>query len=98
MTTIADGLAVRVPIRPIVQELKALVDEVWLVNDEKLLPAVLSLMELEQVMVEPSAAITMAGLADHRSELSGKRVVAIMTGAHLRRSLMSELATIDGLL
>jgi threonine dehydratase len=98
MTTIADGLAVRVPIRPIVQELKALVDEVWLVNDEKLLPAVLSLMELEQVMVEPSAAITLAGLADHSSELSGKRVVAIMTGAHLRQSLMSELLTTEGLL
>ena len=98
MDTVADGLAVRVPIRPIVQELTALVDDVWLVDDGKLLPAVLSLMELEQVMVEPSAAITMAGLADHHLELSGKRVVAIITGAHLRHSLMSELVTAEGLL
>jgi threonine dehydratase len=98
MDTVADGLAVRIPIRPIVEELKPLVDDVWLVDDSRLLPAALSLMELEQVMVEPSAAITVAGLADRHLELSGKRIAAIMTGAHLRRSLISELAPTEPLL
>ena len=96
--TVADGLAVRIPIQPIVEELKPLVDDVWLVDDSRLLPAALSLMDLEQVMVEPSAAITVAGLADRHLELSGKRIAAIMTGAHLRRSLISELAPTEPLL
>lgn len=95
--TIADGLAVRVPIPDIVEDLKPLVDELWLVDESKLLPAVRSLMELEQVMVEPSAAITLAGLADRRAELSGKRVAAIVTGAHLDMSLVPELARLQGL-
>ena len=48
----------------------------------------LALMELEQVMVEPSAAISIAGLADHRDEVAGKRVAAILTGSYLRPDLL----------
>ena len=51
----------RVPIGSMVEELQSLVDEVWIVEESKLLPAVRTLIELEQVMVEPSAAVTVAG-------------------------------------
>ncbi len=91
INTTADGLAVRVPIPGIVEELKGLVDEVWLVQEESLLPAVRCLMELEQCMVEPSAAISIAGLVEHREETAGKRVAAILTGSHLRPSLIPEV-------
>ncbi len=82
--TLADGLAVRVPIGPIVEELKPLVDDVWLVEESAMLPAIKSLIELEQVLAEPSAAISVAGVAAHSDELQGRRVAAIITGAHLR--------------
>ncbi|MCI0441450.1 MAG: pyridoxal-phosphate dependent enzyme, partial [Chloroflexi bacterium] len=97
ISTIADGLAVRVPIASIVEELKALVDEVWLVDDAKLLPAVRSLLELEQTLAEPSAAITVAAASDHKAELAGKRVAAIITGAHLRASLLQEALRCEGI-
>ena len=74
INTTADGLAVRVPIRGIVEELKSLVDEVWLVREESLLPAVRCLMEL-----------------DHREDVAGRRVAAILTGSHLRPSLIPEV-------
>ena len=90
--TTADGLAVRVPIRGIVEELKSLVDEVWLVREESLLPAVRCLMELEQCMVELSPAIAIAGLVDHREDVAGRRVAAILTGSHLRPSLIPEVS------
>jgi threonine dehydratase len=96
--TIADGLAVRVPIKAIVAELMDLVDDVWLVDESSLLPAVKSLLELEQVVAEPSAAISIAGLADHRAEASGRRVAAVITGAHLSAGLVTEVAATDGLL
>lgn len=96
--TLADGLAVRVPIMPIVTELKDLVDDVWLVDESSLLPAVKSLLELEQVIAEPSAAISIAGLANHRAEAAGRRVAAVVTGAHLNTDLVAQLATTDGLL
>ena len=96
--TLADGLAVRVPIRRIVDELKPLIDDVWLVEESDLLPAVKSLLELEQVVTEPSAAIPIAGLVARRKQLAGKRVAAILTGAHLSPELMARSLSADGLL
>ena len=96
--TVADGLSVRVPIRAIVEEIRPIVSDMWLVDEQRLLPAVKTLMEVEQVMVEPSAAITVAGLVEHRAELEGARVAAILTGAHLRPSLFTEVARSESLL
>ena len=88
ISTCADGLAVRVPIAEMVDELKTLVDETWLVAESKILSAVKCLIELEHVMVEPSSAITISGLVDHRDEMLGKRVGAVLTGAHLDAGLI----------
>ena len=96
--TLADGLAVRVPISAIVEELKDLIDEVWLVDECSLLPAVKSLLEMEQVFTEPSAAISIAGLSDHREEVLGRRIVTVITGAHLSATLITQVAEMDGLL
>lgn len=98
LSTSADGLAVRIPIPEIVEELKTLVDDVWLVEESKVLTAVKSLIELEHVMVEPSSAITMAGLVDHHEDARGKRVVAILTGAHLDPQLIPTVMAGAGLL
>jgi threonine dehydratase len=95
--TDADGLDVRVPIMEISREIGDLVDGVWLVPEETLIPAVRSFMDLEQVMVEPSAAITLAACAQHRGELAGARVALIVTGAHLRSSLLQTVANSKGL-
>ena len=96
--TLADGLAVRVPIPKIVEELTGLVDDVWTVSESDILPAVKTLMELEQVLAEPSAATPIAAMADHREKIRGKRIAAIVSGAHLSMSLLPELATTRGLL
>ena len=95
--TLADGLAVRVPIPGIVEELISLVDDVWLIDEKALVPAVRTLMEVEQTMVEPSAAITVAALAEHGHEIAGARVAMILTGAHLRPSLLQQIAESSGL-
>ena len=96
--TLADGLAVRVPIPKIVEELIGLVNEVWTVSESDILPTVKTLMELEQVLAEPSAATPIAAMADHRDEIRGKRVAAIVSGAHLSMSLLPKLVTTKGLL
>ena len=96
--TLADGLAVRVPIPKIVEELTCLVDDVWTVSESDILPAVKSLMELEQVFAEPSAATPIAAMASQPDEVRGKRVAAIVTGAHLSMSLLPDIASTRGLL
>ena len=95
--TLADGLAVRVPIPAIVEDLKRLLSDVWLVQESALLPAVRSLMELEQVMAEPSSASVLAGIADHAPQLARKRVAAVITGAHLPVSLLPSVTAAQGL-
>ena len=96
--TLADGLAVRIPITKIVEELVELVDEVWTVSVSDMLPAVKTLMKMEQVLAEPSAATPIAAMAGHRDEIRGKRVAAIVSGAHLSMSLLLELTNTKGLL
>ncbi len=96
--TSADGLAVRVPIAKMVDELKALVDEIWLVEESKVIAAVKSLIELEHVMVEPSSAITVAGLVDHRDDVIDKQVMAVLTGAHLDPGLIPSVMGATSLL
>lgn len=91
--TCADGLAVRIPVQGIVEELKPLVDEIWPISDYKIRSAIRSLIELEHVIAEPSAAITIAGLLDHKHEMVGKKIVAIITGAHLDPSLIPTVFT-----
>ena len=96
--TLADGLAVRIPIPRIVEELIELIDDVWTVAESDILPAVKTLMELEQVFAEPSAATPIAAMADHPDDIRGKRVAAIVTGAHLSMSLLPDIASTRGLL
>ena len=98
VSTIADGLAVRVPIAKMVNELKTIVDETWLVEESKLIAAVKSLVEFEHVMVEPSSAITVAGLVDHLDDVVGKRVVAVLTGAHLDTNMIPSVMAATSLM
>ena len=96
-STEADGLDVRIPITPMVKELQALIDEAWLIDETLLLPATRTLMDLEQTFTEPSGAICVAALVTHKQELAGKKIAAIITGGHLRASLLSKVADSCGL-
>ena len=98
VNTLADGLAVRIPIPRIVEELIELIDDVWTVAESDIIRSVKTLMELEQVLAEPSAATPIAAMADHPDEVRGKRVAAIVTGAHLSMSLLPDIASTRGLL
>jgi len=58
--TIADGLAVRRPLAPNVEAIRALVDDVVMVSEEEMLDAIAWLKAKEGVTAEPSGAATTA--------------------------------------
>ena len=87
--TTADGLSVRVPIKKITEEIKPLIDEVLLIKESKLLPAVKTLIEQEQMAVETSAAICLVGITEI-NELRGKNIAAIITGGHIQPKLLQK--------
>ena len=45
--TTADGLAVRIPIQKITEEMKPFIDDLWLVKEKNILPALKSLKQYE---------------------------------------------------
>ncbi|MEE2884196.1 MAG: pyridoxal-phosphate dependent enzyme [Chloroflexota bacterium] len=91
ISTVADGLAVRMPIQPIVNELTPLLDDLWLVSESEILPAINTLMKYESILVEPSAAIGLAGIVAHQNLLEGEKVAMIITGAHLDHKLLPQI-------
>lgn len=91
--TIADGIAVRVPILEALVAMRATVDEVMLVSDEEMLDAMKMLFLETGLVVEPAGAAGLAAAAKRRTELEGLRVATPicggnLTGDQIRRWLM----------
>lgn len=81
--TIADGIAVRVPVPAAVDAMRATVDEVMLVNDGEMLGAMRSLHADAGLVIEPAGAAGVAAIARNATRFAGKRVAAILTGGNL---------------
>jgi threonine dehydratase len=84
-TTIADGIAVRVPIAEAVGLMPGTVDDVTLVSDDEMLVAMRALFADAGLLVEPAAAASLAAIAKHAPKFKGKRVAAILTGGNLTK-------------
>jgi threonine dehydratase len=84
--TIADGIAVRVPVPEAVEDLRPLVDEVLLVDDGQLVAAMRTLHEAEALMCEPSAVAGIAALAAEPARFAGLRVATVLTGRNLTQA------------
>ena len=81
--TIADGIAVRVPIPEAVAEMRSVVDEVMLVTDEDLIAAMRMLQIDAGLLVEPAGAAGLAAVVKRGGELAGKRVAVPLTGGNI---------------
>ena len=82
-TTIADGIAVRVPVPEAVGLMASTVDEVMLVSDDEMLAAMRMLVHDAGLLVEPAGAAGVAAIAQRANELQGRRVAAPLTGGNL---------------
>lgn len=88
--TIADGIAVRVPVPEAVTLMENTVDEVMLVSDDEMRAAMRSLFYDGGLLVEPAGAAGLAAIAQRREEYSGKRVATILTGGNLTEQQVRE--------
>lgn len=78
--TIADGIAVRVPVPDAVRIMETTVDDVILVSDDEMRVAMRSLFYDAGLLVEPAGA---AGIAAIKKHAPAGRVAAILTGGNL---------------
>ena len=93
-TTIADGLASRVPVPEAVELMRTVVDRFVLVNDDAMLRAVRLLYERCGLITEPSGAAGIAAAMALKAELRDRRVGVPLCGSNvtpdlLRRALSS---------
>lgn len=85
--TIADGLATRTPDAMNVRDVRQIVDDVVLVNEEQMLRAIETLLVEEHVLAEPAGAASTAALL-HTGADFGESVVLIVSGANISRDVL----------
>jgi len=81
--TIADGIAVRVPVPEAVADLTDLVDETRLVDDDDIVRAMRLLHRHAGAVVEPAAAIGVAALLADADDWVGARVATVLCGSNV---------------
>jgi threonine dehydratase len=80
--TIADGLRTNVGERnfPIIQHY---VDDIVTVSEEAIVVGMRTIWETMKIIIEPSAAVSYAAIAERKMDISGKRVGIILTGGNV---------------
>jgi len=81
--TIADGIAVRIPVPQALEDMKGLIDDAFLVTEESIHSAMKLLHVHAGVIVEPSGAVGVAAILEHGEKLKGKTVATIICGSNL---------------
>ena len=81
--TIADGIAVRIPIPEAVHDMNGIVDDVLLIEDSSIHAAMKLLLEHERLIVEPAGAAGVAALAEHASLKDYSRIATVLCGNNL---------------
>jgi len=83
MHTIADGIGVRIPIRETLADLKGMVDETLLVDEESILTGMQLIHRHAGLVVEPSGAVGIAALLENPKLFAGQRVATILCGGNV---------------
>ncbi|MDL4770785.1 MULTISPECIES: threonine ammonia-lyase [Thermomonosporaceae] len=90
-TTLAEGLAARVPAARAVRAMRSTVDDFVLVDDGQLVEAVRLLVRTTGLVAEPSGAAAVAAAVALRRDLAGANVAMVITGANIAPGLLPGL-------
>ena len=83
VNTIADGIAVRIPIPQALIDMDGLIDDAILVNDESIIEGMKLLSKKAGIRAEPSGAVGIAAILENPSLFQNKTVVTIVCGGNL---------------
>lgn len=89
VTTIADGIAVKAPGRLTLPLVRALVEDVVLVDEGDLEQAIVMLLEVEKTVAEGAGAAGLAALLSHRDRFAGKHVGLVLCGGNIDPLMLS---------
>jgi len=81
--TIADGIAVRVPIPASLDDMRGMVDDIVEVDDGTLLEAMRLLHAHAGLVTEPAGVAGLAALLDRRGDFAGMQVATVICGGNV---------------
>ena len=87
--TIAEGIAVNTPGAQTQEIVKALVGDILVVNESRIESALVLMMEVEKVVIEGAAAISLAALLEYPERFKGKKVGIVLTGGNIDSRLLA---------
>lgn len=90
VSTIADGIAVRVPVPEAVDDLRALTDDLVAVPEDAIVAAMRGLIAHSGLIVEPAGAVGVAAVLSAPHGSFGERVGTILCGANVTTAQLSE--------
>lgn len=82
-STIAEGVAVKVPGKLTLEIVRNAVDDLLLVDEGDIEEAMLLLLEIEKTVVEGAGAVGLAGLMKNRERFAGRNVGLILCGGNI---------------
>src|SRR5713101_4516402 len=88
MDTIADGIAVRVPVQEAIEIMRKTVDDVMLVTDDEIVDAMRLVHRGAGLVVEPAGVAGIAAIAKRWNDFAGKRVAVVLTGGNVTEEQM----------
>jgi len=89
--TVADGIAVRSVGELTFCLVRKYVDDILLVDEEEIANAVLFLLEREKTLAEGAGAAAVAAILNHKIEVEGKTVAAIVSGGNMDVTLLARI-------
>jgi threonine dehydratase len=81
--SIADGIAMRIPVPEALDDLRGIVDEVLLVEEAAIVDAMRLVFDTLGLVVEPAGVVGIAAAAVHRARFAGMRVATPLCGGNL---------------
>jgi threonine dehydratase len=89
--TIADGIAIRRPGEITFSMMQKYVDRIITVSDETIALALYHLLEHNKILVEPAGAAGLAAILGGKIDISGKKVVVVLSGGNINLLLLSKI-------
>jgi threonine dehydratase len=83
ISTIADGIGVRIPIPECVQDMEGVIDDGLFVKDATLIEAMRLVHEHLGIVLEPSGAAGLAGILENREQFADQTVATVLCGGNL---------------
>lgn len=90
-TTLADGLACRIPQPEALEVIWKYVDHIVEVTDEEVAAAMRTIYECTHNCAEGAGAAAIAAIAQQRDLLANKKVAAVLTGSNIDREIFANV-------